>query len=138
MEETGFRKQGMHSAGVARPYSGTAGGVAHGQMGVFVAYAGARGYTLVDRALYLPQAWTRNPARLQGGLTLDTTFAIQPQLARRMLARVLDAGLPAAWVTGDSVYGHAGDLRPLREDRGQAYVLAVPRNEPGGAGSRCR
>ena len=100
-------------------------------MGVFVAYAGARGYTLVDRVLYLPQAWTRDPACLQGvGLAPDTAFATKPQLARRMLARGLDAGLPAVWVTGDSVYGHAGDLRRLREDRGQASVLAVPRNEP--------
>ena len=130
VDETGFLKKGTHSAGVARQYSGTAGRIENCQIGVFVAYASPQGYTLVDRALYLPQAWTDDPARLQAvGLAPDTAFATKPQLAQTMLARVLDAGLPAAWVVGDSVYGHAAALRQVLEDREQAYVLAVPSHE---------
>ena len=64
-------------------------------MGVFLAYVGARGHTLLDRELYLPEAWTDGPARLQAvGLAPDTPFATKPQLARRMLERVLEAGPP--------------------------------------------
>ena len=130
VDETGFLKQGTHSAGVARQYSGTAGRIENCQVGVFLAYAGPRGYTLVDRELYLPEGWTREPARLQAvGLAPDTPFATKPELARRMLARALDAKLPVAWVTGDSVYGHSSKLRGWLEARGRSYVLAVARNE---------
>ena len=131
VDETGFLKKGTHSAGVGRQYSGTAGRIENCQVGVFVAYAGPRGHTLVDRELFLPRAWPDDAARLQAvGLAPDTPFASKPQRARRMLARVLDAGLPAAWVTGDSIYGHSADLRRSLEDRDQAYVLAVPSHEP--------
>lgn len=130
IDETGFLKKGTHSAGVARQYSGTAGRIENCQIGVFLAYAGARGTVLVDRELYLSTAWTRDPARLQAvGRAPDTPLATKPERARRMRERALEAGLPLAWVTGDSVYGHAPDLRRALEDRGQAYVLAVPRHE---------
>ena len=99
-------------------------------MGVFLAYAGPRGHTLLDRELYLPAAWTDDPARLEEvGLAPDTPFATKPQLAQRMLPRVRDAGLPVAWVTGDTVYGRSTELRRWLEDAGQHHVLAVPRNQ---------
>ncbi len=130
VDETGFLKKGVHSAGVARQYSGTAGRIENCQVGVFAAYVGSRGHALVDRELYLSKAWTNDPARLQAvGLAPDTPLATKPELARRMLVRALDAGLPAAWATGDSVYGHSADLRQMLEDRGVAYVLAVPSHE---------
>jgi len=64
IDETAFLKKGTHSAGVARQYSGTAGRGGNCQVGVFLAYAGARGYTLLDAELYLPKGWTDKPARL--------------------------------------------------------------------------
>ena len=80
---------------MGRQYCGTLGKVGNCQVGVFLAYAGARGHTLLDRALYLPEAWTNDPARLQAvGLAPDTPFATKPQLARQMLERVLAAGPP--------------------------------------------
>ena len=97
VDETGFLKKGVHSAGVARQYSGTAGRIENCQVGVFAAYVGSRGHALVDRELYLSKAWTNDPARLQAvGLASDTPLATKPELARRMLVRALDAGLPAA------------------------------------------
>ena len=94
IDETGFLKKGTHSAGVARQYSGTAGRIENCQIGVFLAYAGARGTVLVDRELYLSKAWTRDPARLQAlGLAPDTPLATKSELARRTLERALDAEL---------------------------------------------
>jgi SRSO17 transposase len=52
-------------------------------------------------------------------------FATKPALARAMLGRVLDAGVPGAWVTGDEVYGADPELRAELEARGLGYVLAV-------------
>ena len=63
LDETGFLKKGRHSAGVARLYSGTAGRVEHGQIGVFRAYATPHGPTLRDRELYLPAEWTDDRPR---------------------------------------------------------------------------
>ena len=84
----------------------------------------------------MPEAWANDPARLQAvGLDTDTPLATKPALARRMLERVLAAGPPVAWVTGDTVYGRSRALRSWLEGRGLHHVLAVPRNEELWAGS---
>jgi SRSO17 transposase len=130
IDETGFLKKGRHSAGVARQYSGTAGRVENCQIGVFLGYAGQLGHTLLDRELYLPEEWTRDRARCQqAGVPRDRRFATKPQLAQQMLHRALAAGVPAKWVTGDSVYGDDRRLRMWLEDQPQAYVLAVSGKE---------
>ena len=129
--ETAFLKKGTHSAGVARQYSGTAERVDNCQVGGFLAYAGARGYTLLDAELYLPRkGWTDQPARLREvDLAPDTPFATKPQLAQQLLARAQAAGVALAWVVGDTVHGHSGKLRSWLENRDQAYLLAVPAHE---------
>ena len=63
VDETGFLKKGNKSAGVQRQYSGTAGRIENCQIGVFLAYASAKGRTLLDRELYLPQVWTEDRER---------------------------------------------------------------------------
>ena len=42
-----------------------------------------------------------------------------------MISRALDAGIPAAWVTGDEVYGAGPGLRAAMEHRQTGYVLAI-------------
>jgi SRSO17 transposase len=112
LDETGFPKKGRHSAGVARQYRGTLGNVDNCQIGVFLSSASPLGYALLDRALYLPQEWTDDRERCQqAGIPEDRCFATKPQLARQMLARTFAAGVPATWVTGDSVYGDDRRLR---------------------------
>jgi len=130
LDETGFLKKGCHSAGVARQYSGTAGRIENCQMGVFVGYASRLGQALLDRELYLPKAWTDDPARCrQVGIPEDRRFATKPQLAQQMLQWALAAGVPARWVTGDSVYGDDRRLRVWLETPPQASVLAVSGQE---------
>jgi SRSO17 transposase len=130
IDETGFLKKGRHSAGVARQYSGTAGRIENCQIGVFVGYASRLGHALLDRELYLPKEWTDDPARCrQAGIPEDRRFATKPQLAQHMLQRTLAAGVPARWVTGDSVYGDDRRLRMWLEGEPQAYVLAVSGKE---------
>jgi SRSO17 transposase len=126
LDETGFVKKGEHSAGVQRQYSGTAGRVENCQVGVFLAYATARGRTFIDRALYLPESWTEDRARCdRAGIPADVAFATKPALGLRMVERALDGGVAAAWVVSDEVYGNDGKLRRRLEDRRQPYVLAV-------------
>jgi SRSO17 transposase len=131
-DETGFLKKGTTSVGVQRQYSGTAGKVDNCQLGVFLAYASAKGRAFIDRELYLPKAWTDDPARCRAARVPEQVeFRTKPQLARVMLERALDAGVPASWMTADEVYGGDPALRRFLEDRGLSYVLASS------ASSRC-
>src|SRR4051795_9046344 len=109
LDETGFLKQGKASCGVARQYTGSAGKVTNCQVGVFAAYVSRHGHAFVDRALYLPKAWTDDPARLSAAhVPPEVTFATKPRLAVAMIERAIDAGVPFAWVAADSVYGVGG------------------------------
>lgn len=131
VDETGFLKKGTKSAGVQRQYSGTAGRIENCQIGVFLAYASARGHAFLDRALYLPEDWAADAARREeAGIPPVVGFRTKPALAQAMLARAFAAGVPAAWVTGDEVYGNAGGLRRWLEQQQRPYVLAVARSHP--------
>lgn len=126
VDETGFVKKGAKSAGVQRQYSGTAGRVENCQIGVFLAYATKHGRTFLDRELYLPQAWAEDKKRRERvGIPKKVKFATKLVLARQMIARAHDAGVPFRWVTGDAGYGNDSQMRRWLEEQGICYVLAV-------------
>jgi SRSO17 transposase len=130
IDESGFPKKGDKSAGVARQYCGASGKIDNCQVGVFLSWQTAKGHALLDRALYLPQEWTEDPARCRAaGIPEDVTFATKPELARRLVERALDAGARPAWVVADSAYGADSKLRLFLEARQQPYVLAVTSNQ---------
>ena len=135
LDETGFVKKGEKSVGVQRQYSGTAGRVENCQIGVFLGYASRHGRALIDRALYLPEGWAGDAGRRAGaGVPGGVTFVTKPELGAAMLERALDAGVPCAWVAGDSVYGADRALRRRIEARGGlGYVLAVTSGQRLGA-----
>jgi SRSO17 transposase len=142
-DETGFLKTGRLSAGVQRQYTGTAGKITNCQVGVFLAYAvpvaGVR--VLVDRELYVPESWTSDRGRCgEAGIGADVGFATKPQLARTMVERVRELGLPFSWLTADEAYGDNGRLRRWLEKESIAYVVAVARDTrvPAGAGKTIR
>ena len=125
IDETGFLKQGKASCGVGRQYTGSAGKITNCQIGVFAAYVSRHGHGFIDRALYLPQAWTSDPARMAGAhVPPDTLFATKPVLALAMIDRAIAAGVPFAWVTADTVYGTGAVEMALRR-AGKGYVLGV-------------
>src|ERR1700752_846230 len=126
IDETGFLNKGRHSAGVARPYRGTAGQVEHGQIGVCVASASRLGHALVARELYLPEEWTNARERCRSaGIPDDRDVATTPQLAQQMLARAFTAGMPAQWGTGGRGDGQARQRRMWLDGRPQASGRAV-------------
>jgi SRSO17 transposase len=90
--ETGFLKQGKTSCGVGRQYTGSAGKVTKCQIGVFAAYVSRYGHAFIDRALYLPKAWTNDPARMAAAhVPSGSSFATKPTLARVMIERAIKA-----------------------------------------------
>src|SRR5271167_3415144 len=123
IDETGFLKQGRTSCGVGRQYTGSAGKITNCQIGVFAAYVSPKGHAFIDRALYLPKAWTADPVRMQAAHVPDTVaFATKPALAAMMIGRAIDAGVPFAWVAADSVYG-VGEVEKTLCRAGRGYVL---------------
>jgi SRSO17 transposase len=129
IDETGDLKHGDHSVGVQRQYTGTAGRIENAQVAVFVTYAARRGHALIDRALYLPRAWTDDQQRCAAaGVPADIGFATKPALATTMLIRAVEAGVPAGWVAGDEVYGADPILRATVRELRLGYVLQVAAN----------
>jgi SRSO17 transposase len=131
LDETGLLKHGTKSVGVKRQYSGTAGRIEHCQIGVFLTSAAPQGHVLLDRARSLPREWADEAVRRRdAGVPEEETFATKPQLAQRMLARALAAGVPAAWVTGETTSGGDRRLRVWLEQHEHPFVLAVTSDEP--------
>jgi SRSO17 transposase len=128
IDETGFLKQGKATCGVARQYTGSAGKITNCQIGVFACYVSRRGHAFIDRALYLPKAWTDDPVRMKAAHVPEATaFATKPALAVAMIERAIAASVPFAWVAADSVYGVGGVEMALRR-AGKGYVLGVASN----------
>jgi SRSO17 transposase len=129
VDETGDLKKGVHSVGVQRQYTGTAGRIENAQVAVFLTYAGRRGHALIDRALYLPASWINDVDRCHAaGIPEDIGFATKPALAATMITRAVGAGTPASWVAGDEVYGADPRLRATIRQLGLGYVLQVAAN----------
>src|SRR3954462_2310749 len=130
VDETAFVKKGRHSAGVARQYCGAVGKVENCRVGVFLAYGSRKGHALIDRGLYLPEAWAGDMER-RGAAKVpeDVPFLTKPEIAREMIARALDAGVPCGWVLGDEVYGADRRLRAMLEERGKPYLLTIRGND---------
>jgi SRSO17 transposase len=140
-DETGFVKKGTKSAGVQRQYSGTAGRIENCQIGVFLTYVSPRGRALIDRELYLPRSWTGDLQRcIEAGIPVRfddsdsgpdsggvVEFATKPQLARRMLERLVavHGKQVVPWFTADEVYGDNPGLRQWLDREDINYVMAV-------------
>src|SRR5918997_1724920 len=130
IDETGFLKQGKASCGVGRQSTGSAGKITNCQIGVFAAYMSDRGHAFIDRRLYLPQDWTKNPARLRAAqVPEEVGCTTKPRLALDMIERAINAGVPFGWAAADTVYG-TGEVEMALRRSGKGYVLGVNATQP--------
>jgi len=125
-------KQGTHSAGVARQWCGASGKKANCQAGVFVGYASRRGYTLLDRRLYLPELWF-SPAYQERwracAIPPETRFATKPTLAADLVAGILASGaVRARWLTCDEGFGNDPAFLDRIDATGLWYLAEVARS----------
>jgi SRSO17 transposase len=129
VDESGMPKQGLHSAAVAPQYCGALGKVANCQVGVFVAYASAKGYTLVDGQLFVPECWFDDAhlsLRQAVGMPSDLTFQTKPQLAVQMVQGIVECKtLPVRWVAADALYGDSPAFRDAIAKMGLWYFTEV-------------
>jgi SRSO17 transposase len=128
-DETGDVTKGVHSVGVQRQYTGTAGRTENSQVGVFMAYAGRYGHSLIDRRLYLPVSWTGDRDRCRAaGVPDQAGFTTRWELAAEMISTAVDAGTPARWVAADEAYGNSAIFRSRLRGLRLGYVLAISRD----------
>jgi len=112
VDDTGFLKQGKHSVGVQRQYTGSAGKVTNCQVGVSLSIATPQDHVPVDFELYLPTCWANDPARrAEARIPDDVVFRTKPQLALAMLRRAVKADLPRGTVLADEGYGNSPEFR---------------------------
>jgi SRSO17 transposase len=124
IDESGWKKSGKHSVGVARQYLGNIGKTDNGQVGVFLALTQADKVALVQGRLYLPQVWTNNPTRCAKAKIPPEAqnHKTKPQLALQMIHQLADT-ISYDWIGGDSVYGNSPTLRHSLHQMGKLYVL---------------
>lgn len=124
VDETGFPKKGTKSVGVKRQYSGTLGRVDNCQVGVFANYCSAKGHTLIDRRLFLPEEWAEDEERREeAGVPQSVAFCAKPELALEMVQTAVTDQLPFRWVGGDCVYGDSPTFVQGVRELGKWYVL---------------
>ncbi|MET8094252.1 IS701 family transposase [Micromonospora sp. NPDC005220] len=129
LDDTGDLKRLTSRSARSASTSAPAGRIENAQVAVYLAHAGPRGSTLIDREVYLPKVWTDDRVRCAtAGVPDDVRFATKVTLGRRMLGRALDAGVPAAWCTADEFYGGDQHLRRDLQARRVGYVLAVAKS----------
>ena len=126
IDDTGFLKQGKHSVGVKRQYTGSAGKVTNCQVGVSLSVATRTQHLPIDFELYLPHEWTDDDARRrEARIPEDVEFKTKLQLAMDMIDRALQDGVPPAMVLVDTAYGTSSRFRQQLRERGLCYGVAV-------------
>src|SRR6266496_5494482 len=129
LDDTGFLKQGVHSVGVQRQYTGSAGKVTNCQIGVSLSVATRTEHVPVDFELYLPESWTESPARRKKARIPDAVaFRKKPELALNMIDRAIEERVPRGVVLADEGYGNSSDFRSEVRARGLDYGVAVNAN----------
>lgn len=126
IDDTGFLKQGKHSVGVQRQYTGSAGKTTNCQVGVSLSIATPTEHVPVDFELYLPKLWTEDSARRkEARIPDDIVFKTKPELALDMIRRAVEDDVPFGVLLADSAYGDSSKFREEVRSLGFDYAVGV-------------
>jgi SRSO17 transposase len=126
LDDTGFPKDGKHSPGVKRQYSGTLGKIGNCQIGVSVHAVGSKGTVPLGWALYLPEEWCEDPERrARAKIPKEIEFKKKSQLGKELIERAGGWAIERAPVLGDEAYGKNTQLRQELDDAGFQYVFSI-------------
>jgi SRSO17 transposase len=124
IDDTGFPKQGTHSVGVQRQYSGTLGKVGNCQVAVSLSVATRTEHLPTDFALYLPESWLTDARRAEARIPWNVEYSTKAELALEMISRAVDDGVPPGLVLADQAYG-GDEFRQGIRQLGLQYAIAV-------------
>jgi len=126
IDDTGFLKQGRHSVGVQRQYTGSAGKVTNCQVGVSLSLASRTAHLPIDFELYLPKSWTEDrDRRREVHIPEALVFETKPQLALKMIRRAVADGMPKGVVNADAAYGDSSAFRKGIRNLSLDYAVGV-------------
>jgi SRSO17 transposase len=126
IDDTGFLKQGKHSVGVARQYTGSAGKVTNCQVAVTLSVATSQAHVPIDAELYLPEEWCADARRRKvAKIPSDVRFKTKSDLALDMIQRAVEDGVPGDILLADGDYGRAHDFRATVRMLGFDYALGI-------------
>jgi SRSO17 transposase len=126
IDDTGLLKQGTHSVGVQRQYTGSAGKVTNCQIAISLSVTTRSDHVPIDFELYLPDSWASNPARrTEARIPDDVAFKTKPELALDMIRRAIADDIPRGVVLADSAYGSSRDFRSGVRSLGLHYAVGV-------------
>jgi SRSO17 transposase len=129
LDPSAFAKKGTESCGVKRQWCGRLGKNENCQVGVFLCYAASTGHAPLDRRLYLPEDWARDPKRRKKcHVPAEVVFQEKWRIGLEMLDRCRAENLPHGWVAADDEFGRCGEFRTRLRGWGERYVLDVPGN----------
>jgi SRSO17 transposase len=126
IDDTGFLKQGEHSVGVQRQYTGSAGKLTNCQVGVSLSIATRTEHLPIDFELYLPESWAHDTARRQKArVPDDLSFKTKPQLAVQMIRRALADNVSKGVVLADAAYGASSEFRAQLRSLSLHYAVGI-------------
>jgi len=129
IDDTGFLKQGKHSPGVQRQYTGSAGKRTNCQIGVSLVLANSHAEIPIDFKLYIPQSWADDRARCQAARIPDEVgYVPKWKLALDMVESAIEANLPRGIVLSDSGYGNTAAFRDKLDSLDLLYAVDVKSN----------
>lgn len=129
VDDTGFPKQGVHSVGVERQYSGTLGKTANCQVAVSVHEVCNEGAVVLGWRLYLPESWAHDAhRRREAAIPTEVEFRKKWQLALELIDQARGWGLSDRIIVADAGYGEVTAFRQALEERELPYVVGVPSN----------
>lgn len=129
VDDTGFLKQGKHSPGVQRQYTGSAGKTANCQVAVSLSVATEHAHVPVDMQLYLPESWAEDRERCQAAkIPNDVGYRPKWMMALEMIETAVDAGLPQGILLADADYGNKTKFRDKLDELKIQYAVAIQKN----------
>jgi len=127
VDDTGFLKQGTHSVGVQRQYTGSAGKITNCQVGVSLGVATSNDQIPLDFELYLPEKWaTEATLRAKARIPDNITFKTKIELAIQMIERAALAEIPGEIILADGGYGASSDFRNAVRIMGFDFAVGIP------------
>ena len=129
IDDTALPKKGTRSVGVAPQYASALGKNANCQTLVSLTLARGEVPLPVALRLFLPEAWTSDPVRLdKAGVPAERRAALsKPEIALAELDRIRAAGVRFRAVLADAGYGISASFRLALSARGLVWAVGIPR-----------
>jgi SRSO17 transposase len=133
LDDVGLIKQGRHSVGVKRQYSGALGKVGNCQVAVDLMYVAPGKHRNADQRtwplgmqLYLPKEWVEDEVRrIETGVPDSVGFRTKPQIALDMIDKARACNIEHKVVIADSGFGNSTEFRDELRERKEPYILGI-------------